>query len=331
MAAVVLLLLSTCHGQEVARAVAETRETIAETVDGVAIARLKAAPTPAVAAAAAAAPKQLPLPGALAAPTPTTTQAALLGTKAHEGAVKLVAGGGEKTVGGLPAYLAAPPAKNATIAAPKSAIVLYSDIYGYRGNGTRLWADRLASLGYVAVVPDFFQGRSAAPGPTQAEDRAFIIALPKSNVTRQAGSVISDIKKKYPSIRKVAAYGFCWGGRYAAVVAGSGAGPAAADAAVSYHAALISPDEFAAINRPVLFVNAAGDPLFNATIVAEAEKAAARNAKASPPVQVGFRTYEGVKHGFAVRAMPNDTVATAAAESAFQDGLAFLKKQGVAP
>jgi dienelactone hydrolase len=323
MAAVVVLLLSTCHGQEMARAVAETSETIAAAGgDGVAIARIKN-PSP-----SAAAPKQLPLPGALA----TTTQAALLATKAHEGAVKLVAGGGETTLGGLPAYLAALPKSNATAAAaPKSAIVLYSDIYGYRGNGTRLWADRLASLGYVAVVPDFFQGRSAAPGPTQAEDRAFIIALPKSNVTRQAGSVISDLKKKYPSIRKVAAYGFCWGGRYAAVVAGSGAGPAAADAAVSYHAALIAPDEFAAITRPVLFVNAAGDPMFNATIAAEAEKAAARNAKASPRVEVALKSYDGVKHGFAVRAMPNDTVAVAAAESAFQDGLAFLKKQGVTP
>lgn len=329
--AVVLLTISMpARGAEVARAVAETSQTIASTYPE-ASARLKTAPQqqprlplPAAGALAPPSAAALPLPGALAPPS----AAALLATKAHEGAVKLLSGasggaGSETTLGGgMRAYLAAPKAPS-----PKSAIILYSDIFGWRGNGTRLWADRLAAQGFVTAVPDFFQGRSAAPGPTQAEDRAFIIALPKANVTRDAGAVAKAIKQKYPSVTKIAAYGFCWGGRYAAVAAGTGAGPARVDAAVAYHASLVSPDEFAAISRPILFVNAAGDLLFNATAVAEAEKAQRRNARGA----VALKSYEGVRHGFAVRAMPNDTVATAAAESAFQDGLAFLKKQGVAP
>jgi dienelactone hydrolase len=287
------------------------------------------------AAAAAKAGAAKPTAAAKAASaTPTPTPAALLASPQHAGSYKLVDTGAGRTIalGGLSAYLAEPKgAANATAkAAPKAAVILYSDIYGYRGNGTRLWADRLAQLGYLAVVPDFFQGRSG--GKDKPQDRAFIISIPKSNVTRDAGSVMRDLKALYPSVRTTGAMGFCWGGRYATVAAGGAIdAPGAADAAVAYHASLVAPDEFAAVTRPILFVNAADDPLFNATAVQEAETARTRNARRRPPVTVQLKSYEGVKHGFAVRAAPDDAVATAAAESAFQDGVAFLRKQGVVP
>lgn len=294
-----------------------------------------AATTPATPAATAAAAKPAT---ARANPAELPTPGALLASPQHAGSYKLVDTGAGRTValGGLQTYLAEPkaPANNSTAAAnkaaPKAAVIIYSDIYGYRGNGTRLWADRLAQLGYVAVVPDFFQGRSGARD--KPEERAFILSIPRANVTRDAAAVLRDLKALYPSIAKTGAYGFCWGGRYATVAAGgSPDAPGAADAAVAYHASLVAPDEFAAVARPILFVNAADDPLFNATAVAGAEAARARNAKRRPPVAVQIKSYEGVKHGFAVRAAPDDAVATAAAESAFQDGAAFLRKQGVVP
>jgi dienelactone hydrolase len=368
MAALAVLLLAS-HCAAESRASASTAETTAATVDGgggivASISSLPPLPAP---AAAAAAP--LPLPGVLQPGAGggrrkelVADPDALLAAKAHQGAVELLAAAaGDTTLAGVAAYVAAPPrppppappapaagaaapqakagakGDNKTASsppAPRSAILIYSDIYGYRGNGTRRWADRLASLGYVVAVPDFFLGRSAMPGsPAAAEGRAFILSLPKANVTRQASDVVAALRKRYPTVTKVAAYGFCWGGRYAAVAAGAGVDGtgAAADAAVSYHAALIAPDEFAAIERPILFVNAAGDPLFNATAEAEVAKAAARGAKAAASFEVATKTFEGVRHGFAVRSAPNDTVATAASEAAFQDGLAFLKKHGVAP
>jgi dienelactone hydrolase len=304
------------------------------------------------AAADAAAPAATTKAAAPATPATTTpTPATLLGSPQHSGSYKLVgaAEGPGKTVtlGGLQAYLAEPAAAkgaNTTAAStkptPQAAVLLYSDIYGWRGNGTRQWADRLAALGYVAVVPDFFQGRSggssgrvgAAAQAQAVADRAFIISIPRENVTRDAAAVMRDLRALYPSVRRTAAYGFCWGGRYATLAVGGSAGAgAAADAAVSYHGSLIAPDEFAGISRPILFVNAADDMLFNSTAIAQAEKARDRNARRSPPVVVRLKEYEGVRHGFAVRAQPNDTVAAAAAESAFQDGVGFLRRQGVAP
>lgn len=300
--------------------------------------RATAAAMPSAAVPSSSGAAAMPMPGALAAPiggSGTAQQVAFLGTKAHAGAYRLVganeSAGVETTLGGLPAYLASPNlSKTAKKRGPAAAVLLYSDIFGFRGNGTRKIADRLAAEGYVAVMPDFFSGRSA--GSSDPADRAFILSIPRSDVERGAAGVLAALRKKYPSIKKTGAYGYCWGGRYATVAAGDlAAKGAAADAAVAFHASLVAPAEFAAISRPLLFVNAAGDPLFNETLIAIARQAGARNAARSPPVAVEIKTFDGVRHGFAARSAPNDTVATAAAEGAFTAGLAFLRRHGVLP
>jgi hypothetical protein len=57
----------------------------------------------------------------------------------------------------LDAYIALPPGK----AAPAAAVIIFTDIYGFGLNNTRLWADRLAKAGpFLVVVPDFFRGDS---------------------------------------------------------------------------------------------------------------------------------------------------------------------------
>lgn len=298
------------------------------------------------AAAATGAGAPIPLPGALAlaATTPkisgsgTAQQIAFLGTKAHASTYKLVGanetaqGGFETTLGGLPVYLALPAKATKATPAPAAAIVLYSDIFGYRGNGTRKIADRLAAEGYVAVMPDFFANRSAASG--DPADRAFILAISRADVERGAASVTAALRKRFPSLKKTGAFGWCWGGRFATIAAGdlfAKGSAAAADAAVAFHASLVAPEEFAAVSRPLLFVNAAADPLFNETLIAIARSAVARNAARSPPVAVEIKTFEGVRHGFAARFAPNDTVATGAAAAAYKDGVAFLKRHGVSP
>lgn len=54
----------------------------------------------------------------------------------------------------LNAYVVLPPDNPA----PKAAVIIFTDIYGYELNNTRLWADRLAKNDFLAVIPDFFRG-----------------------------------------------------------------------------------------------------------------------------------------------------------------------------
>ena len=60
-----------------------------------------------------------------------------------------------KQIGGLNAYVAGDNAS------PTAAVILFSDIFGYTLNNSRLWADSLArDTGYLVVLPDFFRGQS---------------------------------------------------------------------------------------------------------------------------------------------------------------------------
>jgi dienelactone hydrolase len=70
--------------------------------------------------------------------------------------------GREMKLGGLDAYVVRPTT------APRAAVVLYTDIYGWRFNNTRVWADKLArQTGWVVVVPDFFRGTARTMGQSR--------------------------------------------------------------------------------------------------------------------------------------------------------------------
>ena len=62
-----------------------------------------------------------------------------------------------KQIGGLDAYVAGDNGS------PKAAVILFSDVFGWALNNTRLWADSLArDTGYLVVLPDFFRGQALA-------------------------------------------------------------------------------------------------------------------------------------------------------------------------
>ena len=58
------------------------------------------------------------------------------------------------TLGGLDTYIALPPSGKAT----KTGILVINDVFGYEAKNIRLFTDRLAKAGFVAVCPDFFRG-----------------------------------------------------------------------------------------------------------------------------------------------------------------------------
>jgi dienelactone hydrolase len=62
--------------------------------------------------------------------------------------------GEDSTIAGVPCYLTKPTAA----AANGSAIILATDIFGYKLINARLIADAYADAGFICVVPDYFQG-----------------------------------------------------------------------------------------------------------------------------------------------------------------------------
>eukprot|EP00775_Hariotina_reticulata_P004690 gene4690-4942_t len=102
--------------------------------------------------------------------------------------------GKELKLGGLNTYVSIPSK------APTAAVLLFTDIYGYKTEGIRSWADKLA-----------------------AEETA---------------AVQADIRKAFPSVKKFGVQGFCWGGLYSVLL--SAGSPPPVSAAVVYHGSLIT-------------------------------------------------------------------------------------------
>jgi dienelactone hydrolase len=62
--------------------------------------------------------------------------------------------GEDSTIAGVPCYFTKPTAP----AANGSAIILGTDIFGYKLINARLIADAYADAGFICVVPDYFEG-----------------------------------------------------------------------------------------------------------------------------------------------------------------------------
>lgn len=244
----------------------------------------------------------------------------------------------------LSVYVASPPSKAAAATtagaaaaatpaiavAPRAAVILATDIYGFELPNTRLWADRLAAkTGLLVVVPDFFGGDwlTDATRSTIGEWRT---RHPKARVLGDFDAAAEWVRATYPSVKRLGAVGFCWGGGYAVFVAG---GPAPkVDAAVGYHVSSITPADVDAIAVPVSLQQS--DPKLdnsvNATLFAYIEKSFASKRSAGAGGAGGLdleaRAFPGMPHGFALRGNMSDPEWLAASNAAFDNGAAFLAK-----
>ena len=139
---------------------------------------------------------------------------------------------------------------NATLHVPEGAgpwpgVLLFTDIFGPRDVFLAI-GDRLASLGYLALIPDvYYSEGDSAPFDTKTafsdekeRNRLFglMFTLTNERVIADAGDY-ADFLLARPEVRGTAigAHGYCMGGRLALVAAG-GIGDKIA-AAASFHAA----------------------------------------------------------------------------------------------
>jgi dienelactone hydrolase len=227
--------------------------------------------------------------------------------------------GVERRLGGFDAYVAVPRSGGP----PASGVLVISDIYGWKTGNVRTWADALAARGFVAVVPDYFRGTARTPADPRSGFAAWLAGFPRARVVNESRVVIEAMRRTWPSLRSIGAQGFCWGGLYAVLLA-SGS-PPAVNASVVYHGSLLTAADVAAVSAPIMFQQAdpALDGQINATLYKEIQRVLAAKTAAGLPTSI--KAYPGMKHGFAMRG-GSEAAVTAAANTAFTEGAAFLSK-----
>lgn len=125
---------------------------------------------------------------------------------------------------------------------------------------------------------------------------------------------------------KVAAVGFCWGGRYAALMGAGAAG--GADAVVIAHPGVVSAEEYGKLRVPALFLLAdpATEMSSNMGPKNLAATRAALAARPAPAPEAAFVEYAGCKHGFASRGCQGDEAVKKACVDAHERAAAFIVK-----
>lgn len=214
---------------------------------------------------------------------------------------------------------------------PWPGVLVFTDIFGPRDSFLPM-GDRLASMGYVALIPDVYYREGtyepfdlrSAFSDAKERNRLFGLAATLTNerVTADA-SDYADFLLARPEVRGTAigAHGYCMGGRLALVAAGGIGGKMAATAA--FHAARVAvPDDQSSphlaadkIRAAVHVAGAAGDDGFT-----EEHAALLRDTLTSAGVPNTVEIWPG-HHGFAVPDMP---VHDAALEERHWETLASL-------
>ena len=258
--------------------------------------------------------------------------------------------GTEESVGGVDCYVA--PLAGA--APPSKALLLLTDVFGFRFANPRLLADRYAAAlpGTLVLVPDLHAGDSIAP------DALDFMLKPAASWTHRVANVFVGAVR-LPSViawmmrhgdaptlprlqavtaavrapegracARVAALGFCWGGRYSLLMGGGSGGAAGctADVALAAHPSGTTTADCGQLAVPALFLCAESDNVFTDKARRDSEAAlAARAAPPQPPPAV-FKLYPGTSHGFAARGNEGNEKEKAAMDAAFADAVAFLKE-----
>ncbi|XP_039157171.1 endo-1,3;1,4-beta-D-glucanase-like [Eucalyptus grandis] len=200
----------------------------------------------------------------------------------------------------------------------KRAVILITDVFGYEAPKLRKLADKVASAGFLVVVPDFLYGD---PFPKDYSNPNFdreawkkIHSTDKGH--EDAKPVIAALKSK--GVSAIGAAGFCWGG----VVLVKLAGTEDIQAAVILHPGPMTEDEIKAVKIPTAILGAEIDhssPL-------EQLKKFGEIMSAKTEFESYVKIFPGVSHGWSVRYDDDNEFVVKSAEEAHEDALNWFLK-----
>ena len=190
--------------------------------------------------------------------------------------------------GKFPGYLALPPTGKG------QAIIIIQEIFGVNEH-IRSVAEQYASDGYVVLAPDiFWRSKPHIELGYSADDMAKGIGfMEQVDMAKALGDIAATAKtlRAMPEVTgKLAAVGYCFGGRLAYLSAANGS----VDAAVPYYGGGIQNylDQAGKIKTPILFHYAENDGNIPMSAVANVKKSFAGRDNAT------FFVYPGADHGF---------------------------------
>ena len=222
---------------------------------------------------------------------------------------------------------------------PRATIVMYSDIFGLPLVNNKLIADAYAKSGeYLVYLPDFFKGD---PVPLKTADILLPVDASKQSALSKYGGMLAKgpsfamwmtrhkegpsnktfidfmqaLRRWTPRARKIGMVGFCWGGKYA-IRAGlesnmieiEGKKVSLVDAVVALHPShLALPADVEKLVVPTSIGWGVEDQgvKFEQKGLVEGVHGRAEKAGRDLP-EIEHKVYRPGRHGFAVRANPDD-------------------------
>lgn len=190
------------------------------------------------------------------------------------------------------------------------AVILYMDAFGIRPHLAEM-AQRLASHGYVVVVPNlYYRSGAYAPfdpklvvseGPERDRFKGMIQSITDTLVMRDSAAVLTMIDA-HPAVRsgRVGVVGYCMGGGFALSAAGTF--PDRVAAAASFHGGSLATDKPDSAHRLAAHMKARvyiGVAEIDAGFPPEQQSRLER-ALAEAGVDYTIEIYKGARHGFAV-------------------------------
>ncbi|PVH97185.1 alpha/beta-hydrolase [Periconia macrospinosa] len=229
----------------------------------------------------------------------------------HEGTAK----GEFKDVGGVPSYVVYPEDKNT-----QNAIVIFTDVHGYKFINSQLIADQYAANGYFTIIPDLFAGNESPLNPDASWSLQEYIAttMPRvPTVDPKIEAVIKALRGAEYGVKRLGGVGYCFGGKY--VCRWLKEGGAGIDAGFTAHPSFVDREEVEGIKGPLSIAAAETDAIFPAEKRRETE-----DILQKLPVPYQINLFSDVVHGFAVRcdlAKPREKFAK---EQAFLQAVAWF-------
>ncbi|KAJ4176887.1 hypothetical protein NW759_017487, partial [Fusarium solani] len=182
---------------------------------------------------------------------------------------------------------------------------------------SKLLADALAEKGYFTVLPDLFSGDPVPFEPYLAgkfDIQEWGSRHSTAHVDPIVEKVIRHLREKL-GIEKIAAVGYCFGGKWVARYLRVGK----IDVGYTAHPSFISREELENIQGPLSIAAAGIDQIFTTELRHLSEEIL---SKTKQPYQL--TVFSGVTHGFAVRSDLSKPENKFAQASAFQQAVAWF-------
>ncbi|KAI9369939.1 dienelactone hydrolase [Aspergillus egyptiacus] len=222
--------------------------------------------------------------------------------------------GETKNIGGTDTYIVYPKGNSN----PEKAVVILSDIFGIYVNA-QLLADEYAENGYLAIIPDLFRGDAIKLSDMESGKADLPAWLPNHQSAVVDPIVEASIKylRQDLGVKRVAAVGYCFGGKYVCRFLK----PGKVDVGYTAHPSFVTEEELAAVAGPLSICASEIDNIFTTELRHKSEDIL---IKTGQPWQINL--YSGVTHGFAVRADLSNKHHKFAKEQAFCQAVTWFKQ-----